>query len=128
MLDARIDHGQVDLYDASSGMYRRTIRPGGTPTDVRADGDELAITLQDGTVHVYSSQGLYKRTIEFRHRELLKPTWPREPRVGASAAASRVKTNTARINCQAVQRRAGDDLAPARPQADADVAGGYSCR
>ncbi len=64
MIDARIDHGQVDLYDASSGMYKRTIRPGGTPTSVRAEGDEVAITLQNGSVDVYSAQGLFKRNID----------------------------------------------------------------
>jgi hypothetical protein len=63
MIDARIEHGQVDLYDASSGMYKRTIRPGGAPTSVRAEGDEVAITLQNGSVDVYSTHGLYKRTI-----------------------------------------------------------------
>jgi hypothetical protein len=63
MIDARIEDGQVDLYDASSGMYRRTIRPGGMPTSVQAEGDEVVITLQNGSVDVYSSQGLYKRTI-----------------------------------------------------------------
>lgn len=64
MIDARIENGQVDLYDASSGMYRRTIRPGGPPTSVHADRDEIAITLQNGTVDVYSTHGLYKRTVE----------------------------------------------------------------
>jgi hypothetical protein len=63
MIDARIENGQVDLYDASSGMYKRTIRPGGPPTSVEADRDEIAITLQNGTVDVYSMQGLYKRTV-----------------------------------------------------------------
>ena len=63
MIDARIEHGQVDLYDASSGMYKRTIRPGGVPTSVRAEGDEVAITLQNGSVDIYSTHGLYKRTI-----------------------------------------------------------------
>jgi hypothetical protein len=64
MLDARIENGQVDLYDASSGMYKRTIRPGGPPTSVHADRDEIAITLQNGSVDVYSTQGLWKRTID----------------------------------------------------------------
>ncbi len=63
MIDARIEHGQVDLYDASSGMYKRTIRPGGTPMSVRSDGDEVAITLENGRVDVYSTHGLYRRTI-----------------------------------------------------------------
>ena len=48
MIDARIENGQVDLYDASSGMYKRTIRPGGAPASVRADRDEIAIKLQSG--------------------------------------------------------------------------------
>jgi hypothetical protein len=64
MLDARIENGQVDLYDASSGMYKRTIRPGGAPASVRADRDEVAITLENGSVDVYSTQGLYRRTID----------------------------------------------------------------
>jgi hypothetical protein len=64
MIDARIENGQVDLYDASSGMYRRTIRPGGIPASVRADRDEIAIKLQSGSTDIYSTQGLYKRTIE----------------------------------------------------------------
>jgi hypothetical protein len=63
MIDARIENGQVDLYDASSGMYKRTIRPGGTPASVEADRDEIAITFQNGSVDVYSTLGLYKRTI-----------------------------------------------------------------
>ncbi len=63
MIDARIENGQVDLYDASSGMYKRTIRPGGTPASVEADRDEIAITLQNGSVDIYSTLGLYKRTI-----------------------------------------------------------------
>ena len=64
MIDARIENGQVDLYDASSGMYKRTIRPGGPPASIRTDGDEIAITLQNGSVDVYSVQGLYKRTVD----------------------------------------------------------------
>ncbi len=64
MIDARIENGQVDLYDASSGMYKRTIRPGGPPMSVRADREEIAITLQNGNVDIYSTQGLYKRTID----------------------------------------------------------------
>jgi hypothetical protein len=44
-------------------MYKRTIRPGGAPTSVRAEGDEVAITLQNGSVDIYSTHGLYKRTI-----------------------------------------------------------------
>jgi hypothetical protein len=63
MLDARLENGQVDLYDASSGMYKRTIRPGGTPASVRTDRDEIAITFQNGSVDIYSTHGLYKRTI-----------------------------------------------------------------
>jgi hypothetical protein len=64
MIDARIENGQVDLYDASSGMYKRTIRPGGTPASVQADRDEIAIKLQNGSTDIYSTQGLYKRTID----------------------------------------------------------------
>ena len=67
MIDARIEDGQVDLYDASSGMYNRTIRPGGTPTSVESEGDEVVITLQNGSVDVYSTHGLYKRTIGSTH-------------------------------------------------------------
>jgi hypothetical protein len=63
MIDARIENGQVDLYDASSGMYKRTIRPGSPPASVQADRDEIAITFQNGSVDVYSTQGLYKRTV-----------------------------------------------------------------
>ena len=63
MIDARIENGQVDLYDASSGMYRRTIRPGSPPASVQTDRDEIAITFQNGSVDVYSTHGLYKRTI-----------------------------------------------------------------
>ncbi len=63
MIEPRIENDQVDLYDASSGMYRRTIRPGGMPTSVQVEGDEVAITLQSGTVDIYSSNGLYKRTM-----------------------------------------------------------------
>ena len=63
MIEPRIDNDQVDLYDASSGMYKRTIRPGSTPMSVRAEGAEVAITFQNGSVDIYSTQGLYKRTI-----------------------------------------------------------------
>jgi hypothetical protein len=63
MIDARIENGQVDLYDASSGMYKRTIRPGSSPASVEADRDEVSITFENGSVDVYSTQGLYKRTI-----------------------------------------------------------------
>jgi hypothetical protein len=63
VIEPRIENDQVDLYDASSGMYRRTIRPGGMPTSVQVEGDEVAITLQSGTVDIYSSNGLYKRTM-----------------------------------------------------------------
>ena len=63
MIDARIRDGQVDLYDASSGMYKRTIRPEGIPTSVRADRDEVEITLRNGTIDVYSAHGAYKWTI-----------------------------------------------------------------
>lgn len=63
MIDARIENGQVDLYDASSGMYRRTIHTGGQPASVQTDREEIAITFQNGSVDVYSTQGLYKRTV-----------------------------------------------------------------
>lgn len=63
MIDARIENGQVDLYDASSGMYRRTIRTGSAPAGVEAEGDEVAITLQDGSVEVYNTHGIYQRTM-----------------------------------------------------------------
>jgi hypothetical protein len=63
VFETRIENDQVDLYDASSGMYRRTIRPGDKPTSVHVDGDEVAITLQNGSVDIYSTNGLYKRTM-----------------------------------------------------------------
>ena len=63
MIDARIQDGQIDLYDASSGMYKRTIRPEGIPKSVRADRDEVEITLWNGTVDVYSAHGSYKWTL-----------------------------------------------------------------
>jgi hypothetical protein len=63
MIEPRITNDEVDLYDASSGMYRRTIRPGSTPISVRAEGDEVVITLQNGSVDIYSTDGHYKRTI-----------------------------------------------------------------
>jgi len=63
MIETRIENNQVDLYDASSGMYRRTIRPGGTPTGVQVEGDEVAITLQNGSVDIYSTNGIYQRTM-----------------------------------------------------------------
>jgi hypothetical protein len=62
MVEARIENGQVDLYDASSGMYRRTIRTRSKPTKVTAEGDEVAITVQDGTTEIYDTQGSHKRT------------------------------------------------------------------
>jgi hypothetical protein len=63
MVDARIENGQVDLYDASSGMYKRTIRTGIMPTGVEAEGDEVAITLQNGSIEVYNLHGIYQRTM-----------------------------------------------------------------
>ncbi len=63
MIETRIENGQVDLYDGSSGMFRKTIRPGGTPTRVDVQGNEVAITLQDGSVGIYGTDGLYKRTM-----------------------------------------------------------------
>jgi hypothetical protein len=63
VIETRIENDQVDLYDGSSGMYRRTIRPGGTPTDVEVEGDEIAITLQNGNVDFYSTNGIYRRTM-----------------------------------------------------------------
>jgi hypothetical protein len=63
MIDARIENGQVDLYDASSGMYRRSIQTGSPPASVHTDRDEVTITFQNGSVDVYSTQGLYKRTV-----------------------------------------------------------------
>jgi len=63
MIEPRIENDVVDLYDSSSGMYRRTIRPGSTPISVQAEGGEIAITFQNGSVDIYSTQGLYKRTI-----------------------------------------------------------------
>lgn len=63
MIEARIENGQVDLYDASSGMFRRTIRTGSAPTGVEAEGDEVAITLQNGTTEVYDAQGIHQRTM-----------------------------------------------------------------
>ena len=73
MIEPRIENDQVDLYDASSGMYRRTIRPGGTPTSVQVEGDEVAITLQSGTVDIYSSNGLYKRTMTRGQEDARRP-------------------------------------------------------
>jgi hypothetical protein len=73
MMEPRIENDQVDLYDASSGMYRRTIRPGDTPTNVQVEGDEVAITLQNGTVDIYSTNGLYKRTMTRDPMELRRP-------------------------------------------------------
>jgi hypothetical protein len=54
-------------------MYRITIRPGDTPTNVRVEGDEVAITLQNGTVDIYSTNGLYKRTMTRDPMELRRP-------------------------------------------------------
>jgi len=73
MIETRIENDQVDLYDASSGMYRRTIRPGATPTSVEVEGDEIAITLHDGRVDVYSVHGLYRRTMPGDHDEPVAP-------------------------------------------------------
>lgn len=67
MIETRIENGQVDLYDGSSGMFRKTIRPGGTPTRVDVQGDEVAITLQDGSVGIYGTDGLFKRTMTRDH-------------------------------------------------------------
>jgi hypothetical protein len=63
MIETRIEKDEVELYDASSGMYRRTIRPGATPTSVEVEGDEIAITLDNGRVDIYSVQGQYRRTM-----------------------------------------------------------------
>jgi hypothetical protein len=63
VIETRIENDQVDLYDGSSGMYRRTIRPGATPTSVEVEGNEVAITLQNGRVVIYSTHGIYKRTM-----------------------------------------------------------------
>jgi hypothetical protein len=63
MIETRIENNQVDLYDASSGMYRRTIHPAGTPTGVEVEGDEVVITLQNGNVDIYSTNGVYQRTM-----------------------------------------------------------------
>ena len=63
MIEPRITNDEVDLYDASSGMFTRTIRPGSTPISVRAEGDEVLITFQNGSVDIYSTNGRYKRTI-----------------------------------------------------------------
>ena len=57
MIETRIENDQVDLYDGSSGMYRRTIRPGATPTSVEVAGDEIAITLANGCVDIYTTNG-----------------------------------------------------------------------
>jgi hypothetical protein len=57
VIDARLEDGRVDLYDASSGMYRRTIRTGTPPTGVRCEGDEVEITVTDGTVEIYNADG-----------------------------------------------------------------------
>ena len=63
MIEARIEDGQVDLYDASSGMFRRTIRTRARPTVVQAEGDEVAITLQDGSTEIYDTHGIHQRTL-----------------------------------------------------------------
>ena len=63
MIEPRITNDEVDVYDASSGMCRRTIRPGSTPISVRAEGDEVVITFKNGSVDIYSENGQYKRTI-----------------------------------------------------------------
>jgi len=73
MIETRIENDQVELYDASSGMYRRTIRPGATPTSVEVEGDEVAITLDTGRVDIYSSHGQFKRTMTGDHDEPVDP-------------------------------------------------------
>jgi len=73
MFETRIENDQVDLYDASSGMYRRTIRPGATPTSVEVEGDEIAITLDNGRVDIYSVHGQYTRTMNGDHDEPSAP-------------------------------------------------------
>jgi hypothetical protein len=44
-------------------MYRRTIRTTTIPTGVRSDGDEVEITVANGTVEVYNAHGIYQRTV-----------------------------------------------------------------
>jgi hypothetical protein len=63
VIDARLQDGQVDLYDASSGMFRRTIRTSTPPTGVRSEGNEVEITVADGTVEIYNAHGIYQRTV-----------------------------------------------------------------
>jgi hypothetical protein len=63
VIDARLQDGQVDVYDASSGMYRRAIRTRTTPTSVCSEGNEVEITVADGTVEIYDAYGIYQRTV-----------------------------------------------------------------
>jgi hypothetical protein len=63
MYVAKVENGQVSLYDASSGSYQRGIGSGNA-VSAQVQGDTVAITLQDGRVEIYdANSGSYQRTI-----------------------------------------------------------------
>jgi hypothetical protein len=60
---ARMSHGGVALYDASSSrLVRWLMMSSGTPTGVRVDGEDVTVTFADGNETVYDlNTGAFER-------------------------------------------------------------------
>jgi hypothetical protein len=54
VIEARMSHGGVALYDSSSSrLVRWLMMSSGTPTGVEVDGDDVTVTFADGERSVY---------------------------------------------------------------------------
>lgn len=55
MHTAKLSHGGVALYDTATGrLLRWLLMSSGTPTGVHVEGDDVTVSLADGTQSVYS--------------------------------------------------------------------------
>jgi hypothetical protein len=54
VIEARMSHGGVALYDSSSGrLIRWLMMSSGTPAGVEVDGDDVTVLFADGQRSVY---------------------------------------------------------------------------
>jgi len=61
-LVAKVENGSVKLYDANSGMMRRTI--GYNAVSAVVNGSTVSVTKTDGRVEIYdANSGMLQRTI-----------------------------------------------------------------
>ena len=63
MYVAKIENGNVKLYDASNGFYQRTVGDSNAVSAIVQD-DIVAVTYANGVVKIYTcSTGFYQRTL-----------------------------------------------------------------